>query len=123
MKQKTPLEKIVQKETVKLFKDLGFIVIRHTPIRLSGSGFFVKVPDDELGMPDLIVIAPHNAPNAFKGRFIGLEIKRISTRQSEHQKRRESEIKARGAYYFVIDSTEKAINVANHILGRRTTLL
>lgn len=123
MKEKGPLEKIVQREAVKIFKQLGFLVVRHTPIRITGKGFFVKVPDDEVGMPDLFILAPHNAANAFKGRFIGVEIKRLSTYQSSHQKMRESEIKERGGFYFVVASTDDAIKVANQILGRTATLL
>lgn len=85
-------------------------MIRHTPVRITGNGFFTKVPEWELGVPDVLALR--------NGIFYGFEVKQLKGKLSEHQVRRAEEIMGNGGKYIVIRSVDEAFRVIQEICGQ-----
>jgi hypothetical protein len=100
--KKVAPEKIVQKAVIAKLKSYGCYVARINNAKIAGSGSFVKLRDDEKGVPDAIA--------CIGGRFVGFEFKSLTGVQSVFQKAQEKWIKENGGEYFLI-RTEKEFDI------------
>ena len=70
----------------------------------NGKLIFRSLPKgSKKGWPDITL--------CYRGRFVGLEVKRPNGSQSIDQKNVEKEIKASGGHYFLVTSVEETIKV------------
>lgn len=94
-------EKIVQKAVIAKLKRYGCYVARVNNTKISG-GVFVKLKDDEKGVPDAIA--------CIGGCFVGFEFKSLTGVQSVFQKAQEKWILQNGGEYYLI-RTEKEFDI------------
>ena len=101
-KPKPVPEKVIEREIIHYLRLSGWVAVK---VRTSGrivNGKVLSLPKDELGVSDIIACDPD-------GRFHALEIKNKVGRQSDHQKRFEDQVKARGGRYTVLRSLDDAV--------------
>ena len=98
-------EEIFEKESQlenalgKLFLEAGFFCQKNPKIRTKGNRRHLS-PLEKNGVPDLYIILEPN------GRYIGVEVKLPGKVQSDDQITFETELRKRGATYFVARSIE-----------------
>lgn len=95
-------EKFIEREILHYLRLRGWVAIK---VRTSGrivNGKVLSLPKDELGVADIIACDPD-------GRFHAIEVKNKVGRQSDHQRRFEQDVKAKGGRYSVLRSLEEAI--------------
>ncbi len=101
-KNKPTPEKFIEKEIIHYLRLKGWIAIK---VRTSGrivNGKVLSLPKDELGVSDIIACDPD-------GRFHAIEVKNKVGRQSDHQRRFEQDVTAKGGRYIVLRSLEQVI--------------
>jgi hypothetical protein len=74
-------------------------------LRQNGSSGFFKT--GKAGVPDITLL--------YKGKFIGLEIKKEGGKQSPAQKEAQTQIEKQGGLYFIITSLQQLITILNTI--------
>jgi hypothetical protein len=100
-KAKAVPEKFIEKEIIHFLRLKGWVAVK---VRTSGrivNGRVLSLPKDELGVSDIIACDPD-------GRFHAIEVKNKVGRQSDHQKRFEKEVLAKGGRYTVLRSLGEA---------------
>lgn len=101
LKRFQPLEKDIQYSVCDYLAKKRYFFWRQNTAGIydAKGGFYRRASKWALdGVPDIIVI--------FQGRFIGLEVKRPTTKQEESQKNFEREVKLAGGEYYIIRSIE-----------------
>jgi hypothetical protein len=101
-KAKPVPEKFIEREILHYLRLSGWVAIK---VRTSGrivNGKVLSLPKDELGVSDIIACDPD-------GRFHAIEVKNKVGRQSDHQRRFESDVRARGGRYTVMRSLDDAV--------------
>jgi len=98
-KKQSPTNELTD-QVIKHIKSMGGVAYRinSTGNYNNGLGKWI-MSGQKKGLPDVIGI--------LHGRFIGIEIKIGSDRQSEDQRKRQTEIEAAGGIYFLAKSFEQ----------------
>lgn len=100
-KPKKRLEKDIQLEVCKYLDGRGYFFWRQNTggVFNRGSNGFMRIPRyAKTGVPDIILVR--------NGCFIGLEVKREKTYQSDNQKEFQLGVEHAGGEYYVVRSVE-----------------
>lgn len=98
-KPKIALEKIVQKAVINKLRSYGCYVARVNNNKITGAGVFVKLKDEEKGVPDAIC--------CIGGNFVAFEFKALKGSQSIFQRAQQKVIEQTAGLYYVIRTEQE----------------
>ena len=92
----TESESSLQKWFKEELKKMGIFCFRHGIVTKLPGGGYARIPDDEVGVPDIIA--------CIRGKFVGFEMKKEGEDLSPDQKKRKFDIEKNEGIYFKVDS-------------------
>ena len=93
------LEYIVQRDSIKLLRDNGVYVARVNNVKISGAGQFVRLPDIDKGVPDVLA--------CINGEFHAFEFKSDKGKLSQFQKAQKKNIEKNNGNFHEIHSYQE----------------